>query len=163
MPCLAKTREPKQSGRKTRLGVQQYLFTKTDRAQVQILIYLGQDDTNAWNNSPIIPSEHVINSGLIYSTVVYTCPESTNLGLTPANTNLLQLSKLGGNNGFSNVQGQIWHRVNTSLLGDTVQIGLTLSDTQMKDIDDNGNFISQYAEIEMLGIIIDVSPSGFLS
>jgi hypothetical protein len=152
-----------QIARKTRLGPQQYLFTKTVRGQVQVLLYLGQDDTNAWNNSPIIPSEHVINSGLVYSTTVFTCPESTNLGLTPANTSLLQLTKLGDNNSTSNVQGQIWHRVNTSLLGDTVQIGITLSDDQMKELDDDGKFISQDSEIELMGIILDVSPSGFLA
>jgi len=152
-----------QIARKTRLGPQQYLFTKTVNGRVQVLLYLGTDDTNAWNNSPIIPSEHVINSGLVYSTEVFTCPESTNLGLTPANTSLLQLTKLGDNNSYSNVQQQIWHRVNTSLLGDTIQIGITLSDDQMKDKDINGNLICQYAEIELMGIILDVQPSGFLA
>jgi ribosomal protein L31 len=29
-------------------------------------------------------------------------------------------------------QSQIWHRMNTSLLGDTVQIGFTMSDAQMR-------------------------------
>ena len=30
---------------------------------------------------------------------------------------------------------QIWHRMNTSLVGDTVQIGFTLSDDQMRSLD----------------------------
>ena len=29
-------------------------------------------------------------------------------------------------------QEQIWHRMNTSLIGDTVQIGFTMSDDQMR-------------------------------
>jgi len=32
-------------------------------------------------------------------------------------------------------QAQTWHRVNTSLLGDTVQLGFTVSDEQMFQID----------------------------
>jgi len=58
-------------------------------------------------------------------------PESTNLGLTPANTNLQQLNLIGSDGSSSNNQSQIWHRINTSLLGDTVQLGFTISDAQM--------------------------------
>ena len=56
-------------------------------------------------------------------------------------------------------QAQIWHRFNTSLLGDTVQIGFTMDDTQMRDT----AFSSQFAEIELHGFILDVSPSGLLA
>ncbi len=60
-------------------------------------------------------------------------------------------------------QNQIWHRVNTSLLGDTVQLGFTLSKDQMLAVDDDGQPISQFAEIELHSIIIDASPSSLLA
>lgn len=151
------------SSRKTRIGVQQYLLTKTGQAQIQLLIFLSQDSTTGWNNSPIIPAANVTNDGLIYSTTLYTCPESTNLGLTPANTNLQQLTALDSVDAASNDQQQIWHRVNTSLIGDTVQLGFTLSREQMTTVDDDGKPISQMAEIEINGIILDLNPSMMLS
>jgi hypothetical protein len=150
-----------QSGRKTRLGPQQYLLTKTVNAQIQLLIFLSQDSTTAWNNYNIVPMISGNNS-LIYSTTLFTCPESLNLGLTAANTNLLNLTIIGGNVSSSN-QAQIWHRMNTSLIGDTVQLGFTLSDEQMTTLDDNGNPVSQFAEIEIMGIILDVNQAGYLS
>ncbi len=155
-------------GRKTRLGVQQYLLTTTDDAQIQLLIFLSQDANNAYNSGPLVPFNNVQNGSLVYSTVLYTCPESTNLGLTPAsfnmanaaNTNLQMISNIDpvGTNA-SSPQAQIWHRVNTSLIGDTVQIGFSLSDEQMRDEE----FVSQFAEIEVHGIILDVSSAGMLS
>jgi hypothetical protein len=56
-------------------------------------------------------------------------------------------------------QQQIWHRINTSLLGDTVQVGITLNDAQMRD----PNFGSQFEEIELHSIVIDVQPSQVLA
>jgi hypothetical protein len=125
--------------KKTRIGVQRYLLTKTDRSQIQLLIYLSQDDANPYNDGPILPLPNSQNDGLIFSTVLYTCPESTNLGLTPANTNLQQLTLVSPSNSESaNNQEQIWHRVNTSLIGDTVQLGFTISDAQMRELLDSG-------------------------
>ena len=109
--------------RKTRIGVQQYLFTTTQLSQISLLIYLNQDGTNAWNDGPIIPEPNSQNDSLVYSTILYTCPESTNLGLTPANVNLQMPT--------ASNQIQTWHRINTSLLGDTVQLAFTISDAQM--------------------------------
>lgn len=143
------------SARKTRIGPQQYLLTKTTKAQITLQIFLSQDATNPYNESPVYPSAKCTNNTLIYSSILYTCPESTNLGLTPTNINLNQLTGI--------TQSQIWHRMNTSLLGDTVQLGFTLSDEQMRTVDINGNFISQQAEIELHGMILDVSPSQLLS
>lgn len=137
-------------GRKTRLGVQQYLFTTTDLGQVSLLIYLSQNDDFPYNLPPIIPAPNTTNDSLIYSTVLYTCPESTNLGLTPFNINL-QIPT-------SAQQQQTWHRVNTSLIGDTVQVGITLSDDQMRD----PTGYLQTAEIELHSFILDVSPSQLL-
>lgn len=146
--------------RKTRLGPQQYLLTTTANSQIQLLIYLSQNGDNPYNSDPIVPSTNVDNSGLTYSTVLYTCTESCNLGLTPPNTNLQMISNINsaGTNAFS-PQSQIWHRVNTSLLGDTVQLGFTMSDAQMR----NSTFTHQFSEIELHGIILDVSPSGVLA
>jgi hypothetical protein len=56
-------------------------------------------------------------------------------------------------------QAQIWHRMNTSLIGDSVQIGITLSDAQMRDTE----FKSQFVEIEMHGFILDINQSQVLS
>ncbi len=137
--------------KKTRIGVQRYLLTKTDTAQITLLIFLSQNDQSPYNEGPILPSPGSLNDSLIYSTVLYTCPESTNLGLTPANINLNMVT--------ASQQSQIWHRINTSLIGDTVQLGFTLSDAQMREVDEEGSPISQFDEIELHGIIIDVSPS----
>ncbi len=127
--------------RKTRIGVQRYLLTRTDHAEMQLLIFLSQDDANPYNDGPIIPQSNSQNTGLIYSTVLFTCPESTNLGLTPSNTNLQQLTLISGDVSANNQQ-QIWHRINTSLIGDTVQLGFTISDEQMRSLLDVGTIFS---------------------
>jgi hypothetical protein len=120
-------------GRKTRLGVQQYLLSTTDDGQIQLLIFLSQNDDSPYNTGGVIPAV-TNNSTLIYSTVLYTCPESTNLGLTPANTNLQMPTAVS--------QQQIWHRVNTSLLGDTVQLGFSLSQEQMFSVSPQGETLT---------------------
>lgn len=117
------------AGRKTRIGPQQYLLSTTGSAQITLLIFLSMDGDTPYNAGSIVPQPFPLNSSLIYSTVLYTCPESTNLGLTPANTNLqMYVDPVSGTTG----QQQIWHRVNTSLIGDTVQVGFTISDDQMR-------------------------------
>jgi len=110
--------------RKTRIGVQQYLMTFTQNSQITLLIYLSQNNSSPYNYGPVTPAPNVQNSSLVYSTVLYTCPESTNLGLTPANINLNMVT--------AEEQDQIWHRNSTSLLGDTVQLGFTLSAAQLQ-------------------------------
>jgi hypothetical protein len=155
--------------RKTRIGVQQYLLTKTDDAQITLLIYLSQNAANPYNAGKIVP-EIGSNNSLIYSSVLYTCTESTNLGLLPtsanmqnaANTNLQMISNIYSTNPGSNAsspQSQIWHRMNTSLIGDTIQIGFTMSDEQMTDPD----FKNQFEEIELHGFILDVTPASLLA
>lgn len=154
--------------RKTRIGVQQYLFTTTPNAQIQLLIYLSQNADDPYNDGEIVPSQISTNNSLIYSSVLYTCPESTNLGLLPAsvnmqnnaNTNLQMISDINASgNNASSPQSQIWHRMNTSLIGDTVQIGFTMSDEQMRDT----GFNNQFKEIELHGFILDVSPASLLA
>ena len=148
-------------GRKTRIGVQQYLLTTTSVSQITLQIFLSQDSSNDWSSGPIVPAANVQNSSLEYSQVLYTCPESTNLGLTPYTTNLQQLTQTSATipSVSSNGQSQIWHRVNTSLIGDTIQLGFTLSDNQMRDV----TLQNQTAEIELHGFIIDCTPSQMLS
>lgn len=141
-------------GRKTRLGVQQYLLTKTAQGQVTLNIYLSQDGDNPYNDGAIVPSQNSENDSLVYSSILYTCPEGTNLGLTPANINLNSVTAV--------YQEQIWHRINTSLLGDTVQIGITLSDSQMRELGDNSYPTNAFSEIELHAFIIDCSPSQLL-
>ena len=112
---------------------------------------MSQDGNTPYNSGNIVPDNNVMNNSLVYSTVLYTCPESTNLGLTPANTNLQMVTAAS--------QQAIWHRINTSLLGDTVQVGFTMSDAQMRDV----NFTNQFKEIELHGFILDVNPSQWLA
>ena len=116
--------------RKTRLGVQQYLLSTTANSQITLLIYLSQNNQSPYNEGAIVPAIGALNNSLIYSTILYTCPESTNLGLTPANSNLQTPTAAQ--------QQQIWHRINTSLIGDTVQLGFTLSDDQIRDLETFG-------------------------
>jgi len=146
--------------RKTRIGVQQYLLNKTARGEITLKIYLSTDNTNAYNDGPIVPEIEPENNGLIYSTVLYTCPESTNLGLTPANTNLQQLNLIGTNGQSSNNQQQLWHRINTSLLGDTVQLGFTLSDAQMRSLLATGTSFAITAATQASPVVLD-TPGKF--
>lgn len=139
------------NGRKTRIGVQQYLLTNTPNGQITLQIYLSQNNEDPYTNSNIVPDSSSTNNSLIYSQILYTCPESTNLGLTPANINLNSVTALN--------QSQIWHRKNTSLIGDTVQIGFTMSKEQMMD----PTFSNQFVEIELHGFILDVNSSQLLS
>lgn len=147
-------------GRKTRIGPQKYLFTTTNDAQITLLIYLSMNADSAYNEGAIVPDPNSQNNGLIYSSVLYTCTESANLGLTSANTNLQMISLINSSGtNASSPQEQIWHRMNTSLIGDVVQIGFTLSDDQMRD----PNLVYQFAEIELHGFILDISPSQWLA
>ncbi len=119
-------------GRQTRLCAQKYLMDYTTASSVTVNIYLSQDFVNVWNEGAIVPSvlPNPVNNSLIYSQLLYTCPESTNIGLTPANTNLqMPIANYGA-------PKQIWHRLNTSLIGDSVQIGITLNDAQMRNLTD---------------------------
>lgn len=109
-----------EEGRQVRLGTQKYLMDYTDNAQVTLNIYLSQDPDNVYNSGSIVPitDPEPTNNSLIYSQVLFTSPEPNNLQTLTASN-----------------QYQIWHRVSTSLQGDTVQIGITLNDAQMRNLD----------------------------
>jgi hypothetical protein len=146
-------------GRKTRIGYQQYLLTTTNDSQITLLIFLSQDGDNAYNDSPIVPDPNCSNNSLVYSTVLFTCPESTNLGLTPSNINLQMVT--------GEFQAQIWHRINTSLIGDTVQVGFTLSKDQMLSLSPQGSiFIITGATQSnpcVLTVVNGISPQNLVS
>ena len=124
------------SARKTRIGVQQYLLTTTPNSQITLQIFLSQDANTAYNGGNIVPASNPGNSGLEYSQILYTCPESTNLGLTPFNTNLQMIANPSTG---TSTQSQIWHRVNTSLIGDSVQLGFTMSQNQIQSFGLSGS------------------------
>lgn len=130
-----------EQGRKVRLSVQKYLLDTTTTGQVTVNVNLSQDPDNIWNS----PQSNPPPNGLLYSQLMYTCPESTNIGLTPANTNLQMPT--------SESQFQTWHRFSTSMIGDSVQIGITLSDDQMRNLN------QATSEIALQGIHLTVEKS----
>lgn len=136
-------------GMKTRLGVQKYLLESTDQGQITLNMYLSTDPNTVWNTDPIYPFPGVQNNSLVYSQLLLTCPEDSLIpGITRANNNLQMPT--------AQSQDQIWHRVSTSLIGDTVQIGITLSDAQMRNINHAQD------EIILHGINFTISPAGVL-
>lgn len=122
-----------ESGVQTTLQFHRYLLDYTPTSQCTLNMYLSQDDTTVWNSGSIVPttSPAPTNNALVCSQVLYTCPELTNIGLTAANVNLQMPTS-----GSDALKHQIWHRYSTSLTGDTIQIGITLSDAQMKNYTD---------------------------
>lgn len=124
-------------GRQVRLGVQKYLLDYTDNAQCTLNIYLSQDPEDAWNSDSIVPDPQTLNNSLVYSNVLYTSPEPNNLQ-TPTATS----------------QYQIWHRNNTSLIGDSFQIGLTLSDAQMRNL----NYATSEITLHVAQFDVDKGP-----
>lgn len=134
-------------GRKTRIGTQKYLFTTTPEGQLTLYIYLSQEGNTPFNIPADDPDE---SSSIIFNTTIFTSYET---GGDVYNQSLLMISSGNGSQ-----QDQIWHRENTSLIGDTVQVGFTLNDEQMRDPD----FKNQFAEVELHGFIIDVYPSQLL-
>lgn len=139
-----------QDGYKVRLGVQKYLFDYTFEGQITLLISLSQDPDSSWNLPPIVPLESD-NDSLVYSNILFTCPESSNIGLTEITENLNNPSPI------ANTQKQIWHRMNTALIGDTFQLGLTLSDAQMRIP------AQAQSEISLHAAVIDVARGPLLT
>lgn len=93
------------ANRQTRVGTQRYFLDKAEGGQVTVNIYCDQSEESS--NDPLI------SSSIISSNVILTGPEPTK----PNQAN----------------QAQIWHRMANSFIGDTVQIGFSLSRAQMFD------------------------------
>lgn len=219
--------------RKTRIGAQAYLLTRTPEGQMELQIYLSENASNPYTSSIVTPDPLSPNDALIYTDILYTSPEipvieidrqslgfagsttTVNLFLTPpikagtvffnignttatftddgvggftvTGTGVALGSSIDYNTGavtlvFSSApiglmfivsysyysenvqtptaseQQQLWHRMNTSLLGDTVQLGFTMNDAQMRDPE----FPNQFEEIEIHGFVVDCTPSQML-
>jgi hypothetical protein len=144
--------------RKTRLGPQQYLFTTTQTGQITLQIYLSQNSSTPYNGGPIVPSALSTNNTLIYSQILYTCPESTNLGLVPISSNMSNPANTNLQIVTAGQQAQTWHRMNTSLIGDTVQIGFTLSVEQISGEDPVDNPIVITGITQANPAVLTVTP-----
>lgn len=121
-----------QEGRQTRLGTQRYFLTTTTAGQISANLYVSQNNNLSANSpeySPYLP----------FTNVLLTCFEGNDLNLTQGD------------------QDQIWHRINTSVNGDTIQVGFTLSDGQMRDPNSNQE------EIELFAIVLSVAPGPVLA
>lgn len=140
-----------EEGRQVRLGTQKYLLDRTANGQVTLNIYLSQDPDNAWNGGSIVPTldPKPVNNSLEFSQVLFTCPETDPFNVIDPTLNL-QTPTAGS-------QYQIWHRVSTSLQGESVQIGITLNDTQMR------NLTYATSEIALQGIQLTVYKGPLLA
>lgn len=117
-----------QNERKTRIGTQKYLLDTTHMGALTVNLFTNQDTG--------IPSNSDEWSTYLPFTNILPTHDSSNNGL-----NITQYG-----------QNQIWQRINTSVIGDTVQLGFTLSDDQMRDNNSNQN------EITMYGFSITIYP-----
>ncbi len=117
-------------GRQTRIGTQQYFLQATTNGQLTINLFMSQAD-----NFPV--NDPDASTYQIYSQIVLTSPEPESRYPPDAS--------------------QMWHRLSSSFIGDTVQIGITLSDDQMRVIGVND------AEIALHSLIIDLYPGPILA
>jgi len=119
-----------EGGRQARIGTQRYLLQTTEFGAITINIFVSQNDTDPANDP-------ISSTYLPFTNIVLTSPEN--------------------NNAFTQAQNQIWHRMSNSFNGDTVQIGITLSDEQMFDQTMNS------AEIILHAIVMELYPGPILS
>lgn len=118
-----------EGGRQARIGTQRYLFQTTEFGEVISNIFVNQNDT--------LPTNDPLDASYLpFSNIVLTRPETSNE--------------------FTQSQNQIWHRMSTSFNGDTVQMGITLSNDQMRV-----NAINS-AEIILHAIAFDLYPGPIL-
>lgn len=118
-------------GRKARIGTQRFLFQTTDDGEITVNLFMSQAD-----NFPVnIPAS---SDYLIASDIVLTHAEP-NIG-----------------NAYPPDPNQMWHRLTNSFIGDTVQVGFTLSENQLRVNDINS------AEIMLHAIAINLFPGPVL-
>ena len=120
-----------QNERQTILGTQRYLMEKTQNGQITLQLFVNQMNSLAANDPTY--SEY-----LPFTNILLTSPEGNDLNLTQAN------------------QDAIWHRISTPVIGDTVQVGFTLSDDQM---------LTSYNEDEIIiyQFLLNVKPGPTLA
>lgn len=121
--------------RKTRIGAQKYFLDKTEFGEFTVNI-LGSQSPLPLNNSTVanqLPS-------LISNAIVRTRPDDS-LGL----------------NDNAQAQDQIWHRLASSCIGDTIQLQIIFDDAQMRKV----NIAT--APWVLHSIILDLYPSRTLA
>lgn len=144
-----------EQGKQIRIGTQKYLFDNAPQGQTTVNLYLSENPANSGNQPPYIPDPNTYNYSVFYTSTVLTSPEpiyGTSTDSNPAGTP----------NPSQQQQSQIWHNLNTSLIGDTVQIGFTLSDTQMKAVANGRPYIAD-SDFVLHAIDINISPSQVLA
>ena len=120
-----------QNTKKTQLGLQRYLLERTQEGQITILLFVNQMDSLAANDP-------TYSAFLPFSNVLLTSPEPNDLNLTAGS------------------QNQIWHRLTTPVIGDTIQVGFTLSEEQMYTSANSSDFI-------LYAFALNVKPAGTLA
>ncbi len=113
-----------------RIGIQRFLLDRTSTGEITVNVYTSQNSDTPANDPAIYP-------WLPYTNIVLTRPEDN------------QYDSIG--------QAEIWHRSSNSFSGDTVQLGITLSDAQIRNPDVNE------ADIVLYAIAIDTYPGRDLS
>jgi hypothetical protein len=117
----------------TRIGTQQYLLQTTSGGEITVDLYLNQNSDDPANDLSVA-------TYLPVTSVVRTRPDES-LGLHDA-----QLS-----------QAQIWHRMSQSFSGDSIQLGMRFSDTQMR------SYSIATSDVAVYAIVIDYYPSRILA
>jgi len=124
-------------GRQVRVGTTRLLLEATsfpeegdEPPQVTVNMYASQNAMTASNEPNVQPY-------LAFSNIMLTCPEIDTT--------------------FGAGQSQIWHRFSPSFNGDTIQLGITLSDAQMRDQNINQQ------EIILHAIVFDLYKGPVLS
>lgn len=123
------------NAQKTRIGAQKYFLDTTLNGEFTVDI-LGSQSPDSLNSS----SFGNFQPSLISTAIVRTRPDD-NLGI----------------NGDQRKQTQIWHRLASSCIGDTVQLQMSFSETQMRDIN-----IAE-SPWTLHSIILDLYPSRTLA
>lgn len=106
-------------GRKTRVGLQKYLFQRTSNGSVTVNIYVDQDLGTIANQGPIFPAIAPPNSSLIYTDYLPTYAQSY--------PQLIQLQSLGnqGNGALTTLAFNILSLLTPSIPEQTVRTILT--------------------------------------
>jgi hypothetical protein len=120
---------------KTRIGAQKYFLDKTDDGEFTVQILGDQSPLPLNDNTMANPLPSLISNA-----IVRTRPDDS-LGL---NDNAI-------------AQSQIWHRLASSCIGDTVQLQMLFSDAQMRNV----NIATSPWQLHV--IILDLYPSRILA